>query len=281
MAEQTAGDVQGKVVVITGAARGMGRAYAEAFVKAGAQVVATDLTWDSAEGFRDELTSVGALPLVMDVRDEGQIDAACAATLDRFDTVDVLLNNAGMRQRDLYPLPASKTVLETADDDWERMFAVNVFGTLKVTRRFVRPMIERRRGSVIMILTSGAEMNPAGDGVWRALRPNSREQPYTASKAALQSIACYLADELKEHNVAVNAVYPGHTRTTGSDEQQAARIAAGRPAAAMLRPEHVVPLALHLATQDAGGVTGQVIDAVRWNSLHGHGDPESWRFVGE
>jgi 1,1a-dihydroxy-1-hydro-9-fluorenone dehydrogenase len=82
------------------------------------------------------VTAAGGLPLVMDITDNRAIDTAAAAVIERFGTVDVLVNNAGMRQRDLYPPHEQVTTLETGDADWERMSAVNVFGTLKVTHRF-------------------------------------------------------------------------------------------------------------------------------------------------
>src|SRR5262245_29511843 len=94
--------LEGKVVVITGGARGMGAAYVRGFLAEGARVVATDLTWDGVEAFGNEVTAAGGLLLVMDITDNRAIDTAFAAVIDRFGTVDVLVNNAGMRQRDLY-----------------------------------------------------------------------------------------------------------------------------------------------------------------------------------
>jgi NAD(P)-dependent dehydrogenase (short-subunit alcohol dehydrogenase family) len=86
----------------------------------------------------------------------------------------------------------------------------------------------------------------------------------------------FLADELRSSNVAVNVVFPAATRTTGSDEMVAGRAAFGIRVARLLRPEHVVPLVLYLATQDARGETGQAFDAVRWNQTHGYGGPDAW-----
>jgi NAD(P)-dependent dehydrogenase (short-subunit alcohol dehydrogenase family) len=86
----------------------------------------------------------------------------------------------------------------------------------------------------------------------------------------------YLAEEVKQYNIAVNVIFPAGTRTTGSDELHAARQALGFGAASLLKPEHVVPLALYLAQQDALGETGRAIDPVRWNELHGFGGIEAW-----
>jgi NAD(P)-dependent dehydrogenase (short-subunit alcohol dehydrogenase family) len=280
--------LEGRVVAVTGAARGMGRAYTRAFLAEGARVVAMDVSWDPTgfSGDRDDsfLRELQARPddvllATVDVSDNMQIDAAFDATLRRWGTVDVLINNAAMRQRNLFPPSGRTTTLETSDSDWERMFAVNVFGALKVTRRFIRPMLEQRRGSVISVISSGALHHSHG-GAYMALRPNSREMPYQSTKAALLTMMFYLADEVKEQNVAVNIMVPGHTRTTGFDEQNLARremgMASGR-APAPLKPEHMVPLALFLAQQEAStGVTGKCFDVVTWNIEHGVGGPKQF-----
>lgn len=270
-------NLKDRVVVITGAARGMGAAYARAFLAEGAKVVATDRHWTGVEAWREELNgSDRTLALVMDLTNDEQIDAAYAAVMNKFGTADVLVNNAGMRQRDLFPPHGRVTTLETSDEDFFKMYNVNVFGTLRVIRRFIKPMIEQKRGSIISVVSSGMIINSRG-GAYEALRPNSREQPYMSSKAALANMTCYLADEIREHNVAANVVVPGHTRTTGFDEQNRARLERGaalgpRP----MVPEHIVPIVLHLASQDASTVTGKIFDVMTWNVEHGLGGAERW-----
>jgi NAD(P)-dependent dehydrogenase (short-subunit alcohol dehydrogenase family) len=144
-----------------------------------------------------------------------------------------------------------------------------------MTRQFIKPMLAQRRGSIINVSASGSLTNPAGDGRWRGNHPQMLNQPYDASKAALSSMSFYLAEEVKPQNVAVNVIFPGATLTTGS-----AALAVGRRAIGfeftMLKPEHVVPLVLHLAGQDAGGETGLAYDVVRWNETHGHGAAAAW-----
>ena len=283
-----ASELTGRVVAITGAARGMGRAYTRAFLAEGARVVAMDFSWeptcfsgDHDDSFRRELEARpdDALVVTADVTNDSHLDATFDATMQKWGTVDVLINNAAMRQRNLFPPTGRTTTLETKDSDWERMFAVNVFGALKVTRRFIRPMLENQRGSVISIISSGALHHSHG-GAYMALRPNSREMPYQSTKAALMTMMFYLADEVREKNVAVNIMVPGHTRTTGFDEQNIARRDMGlanRAAPAPLKPDHMVPLALFLAKQTAsGGVTGKCFDTVTWNIEHGAGGPKQW-----
>jgi NAD(P)-dependent dehydrogenase (short-subunit alcohol dehydrogenase family) len=281
-------DFKGRVVAITGAARGMGRAFTRAFLAQGARVVAMDLSWeptgfsgDQDDSFRRELLSRpdDVVLATVDVSNTAQVDAAFDTTMRKWGTVDVLLNNAAMRQRNLFPPSGRTTTLQTKDSDWERMFAVNVFAALKVTRRFIAPMLDKQQGSIISTISSGALHHSHG-GAYMALRPNSREMPYQSTKAALLTMMFYLADEVKEQNVAVNILVPGHTRTTGFDEQNSARRELGfasRNAPAPLKPEHVVPLALFLAQQTAStGVTGKCFDSVTWNIEHGAGGPKEW-----
>jgi NAD(P)-dependent dehydrogenase (short-subunit alcohol dehydrogenase family) len=276
--ETVANDLRDRVAVITGGARGMGRAYVRAFLSAGAKVVATDRSWSGADEFREELKSNDKNVLIadMDVTEDAQIDQTYQATLDKFKTVDILVNNAAMRSRDLYPPKGRATTLETKDSDWERLFKVNVFGALKVIRRFIKPMIEKRKGSIINVVSSGI-LNHSHGGGYAALRPNSMEMPYMSSKAALATLSFYLADEVKQFNVAVNIIIPGHTRTTGFDEQNRARLeAGGKPGPLPVVPEHVTPLVLNLASQDATGLTGRMFDAMQWNIEHGLGGHEKW-----
>lgn len=263
-------DLKDRVAVVTGAARGMGRAYVEGSTAAGARVVALDRSWAGVEEFKASLeANKAALPLEVDITSDAQLDSAYNSALKKFGAVAVLINNAAVRQRDLYPPTGRIKILQTQVDDWVRAYDVNVFGTLRVIQRFIQPMIEKRRGSIINISSSGSYIN---------VRPGSGEQPYMSSKAALVNFSFYLAEEVKEFNIAVNVVFPGHTRTTGSEEQEAARRAINWAGAAPIEPEHVVPVALFLAEQGAqSGVTGRAISAVEWNLEHGLGGADTWR----
>ncbi len=281
-------ELAGKVAAVTGAARGMGRAFTQALLAEGAKVVAMDLSWeptgfsgDADTAFLDELRARpdDAIVATADVTSDAELDAAYNEMMRKWGTCDVLINDAAMRQRILFPPTGRTTTLETSDEDWERSFAVNMFGALKATRRFIRPMIAQRSGSVISVISSGALHHSHG-GAYQALRPNSREMPYQATKAALLTTMCYLADEVRKDNVAVNIMVPGHTRTTGFDEQNIARreLGMGNPNAPLpLRADHMVPLALFLAKQDAASeVTGKCFDVPTWNIEHGLGGQLAW-----
>jgi NAD(P)-dependent dehydrogenase (short-subunit alcohol dehydrogenase family) len=180
-----------------------------------------------------------------------------------------------MSQRDLYPPHGSVTALETEVGDWQRMFDTHVFGTFRVIKRFIQPMLQHGRGSIISVASDGYDGH----------RANSREMPYQAAKAGMVTMALYLAEELKPSNIAVNVLLPGHTRSTGSDEQEIERrnlrvrmgLSEWRPT--RLRPDHVVPLALHFAEQDATTLTGQVLRAMAWNEANGKGGADAWAYA--
>jgi NAD(P)-dependent dehydrogenase (short-subunit alcohol dehydrogenase family) len=278
--------LEGKVVLVTGAARGMGRAYVRGFLERGARVVATDRSWAPSGVSSDDVDFLAelsgredVLAEVMDISIDSHVKRVHAAAMDRFGTIDAVINNAGLRQRDLYPPHGSVTTLETELGDWQAMFETHVFGTLRVIKSFVQPMLAAGRGSIVCVASDG----------WDGHRPQSREMPYQSAKAGMVTMALYLAEELRAANIAVNVLLPGHTRSTGSDEQEAERAAMrsreGQPVRAprRLKPEHVVPLALFWAAQDArSGNTGQIVKALEWNEVHLRDTPlEAWSYEGD
>lgn len=268
-----------RVVLVTGAARGMGAATAKGLLQSGARVIGLDLSWNqideywaSVGGFKKELEGHGEhfLAVQADISVDADVDRAYADAIARFGTIDAVINNAALLQHHIFKPTGRVKVLETTDADWERMFKVNVFGTLKVIRRFVKPMIEKRRGAIVNLISNGA--------VERTARPSSLEQPYMASKAAIGNMSLYLANELREFNIAVNAVSPGHAEMTGWELVDEARVRAKIPVPTSRQvPEHIVPLMSFLASHDAtDGPTGSFIDTNDWNLYHGHGTPKSW-----
>ena len=273
-------------MVVTGGARGMGRAYVRGFLEKGARVVALDRAWeptglsaDRDDVFARELRRRDdALALTCDITDVEQIQYVLGATVERFGTVDVLINNANLLPNSQFPPSGEVAILDTTDTDWHNTFEVGLFGTLKVTRAFVKPMLQQRSGSIIAVSSGGGNTMPLDDGYsWAVRRPASREMPYQSAKAAVTALFCYLADEVKPYNVAVNVINPTGARTTGWEEKVKAREAAGEMQRPRAKPEHVVPLALYLAEQDAAtGITGRIFDTIAWNMAHGLGGPEVW-----
>ncbi len=286
--------VEGKVVLITGAARGMGREMTRAFLDAGAKVVATDLSWiptgvsNDDYDFRAEIEGNENVVLgVMDVTLQSHVDAIYNKTIEKFGTVDVIIANGGTRQRDLYlDTHGTINVLDTDVSEWEKMFGTHVFGNLRVIKKFAQPMLEKGRGSIVTVASSQV-LNAHGAGQGEASGYGlSREGSYQPAKLAMCSMTTYLAQELKGAGIAANVLLPGHTATTGSDEQEKVRneirasSGQARPnwVPRRVRADNVVPLALFLADQDASGVTGQWVSAMGYNEEQGLGGFETWGY---
>jgi NAD(P)-dependent dehydrogenase (short-subunit alcohol dehydrogenase family) len=262
--------LEGRVAVITGGARGMGQAIVRGFLAAGCRVAALDRSWestglshDNVQEFKGELDRNQALALSVDLADEAQIQAAFNRTLADLGSVDILINNAGMRMREVHPSTYSP-ILETEMDYWRRMFDVNVLAPVRLIQRFAPIMIAKRSGSIINVSSNSGANGRAGDN------------PYGASKAALTNLSQSLARELTPQNVAVNVIFPAGTQTTGYDEQRRLRQERlGAQPGRVFRPDSIVPLALWLAEQDAT-ITGQIFSVTDWLPEHGYGPLESW-----
>ncbi|MPZ15593.1 MAG: SDR family NAD(P)-dependent oxidoreductase, partial [Chloroflexi bacterium] len=256
---------------------GIGKAIAEGFWKAGAKVAAADKTWEGADEFKKHLESSGrGIAVTMDVTNDAQMDAAYDSVARQFGATDVLVNCAALVSETLFaPFGRVKT-LDTKDSDWETMFRVNTFGVVKTIRRFIRPMLDQTRGSIINVVSSGVLPVSAGGG-WFGLRPFTTEMPYQATKAAVMALTFYLGDEVRSEGVAVNAIMPGHTRaswfdTTARAWKEKGQVYGFRPVV----PEHVVPILLFLGGQDASGVTGMLYSVTDWNYDHGYGVYGAW-----
>jgi NAD(P)-dependent dehydrogenase (short-subunit alcohol dehydrogenase family) len=285
--------VAGKVVLVTGGARGMGREIVRGFLKEGAKVIATDLNWvptgvsnDDTDFFAELAGNDDVLVGTMDITLQSHIDEIYNKAMAKFGTVDVVINNGGTRQRDLYlDNHGSVSMLDTDISEWQKMFDTHVFGNFRVIKKFVQPMLAQKSGSIINTSSSQLiEAHAAGMGepVFYGL---SREGSYQPAKAAMGSMTIYLAKELQKDGIAVNLMLPGHTATTGSDEQELvrneirARLGLGGGAGFVprrVRADNVVPLSLHLAEQTGEGVTGRWISCMGYNEENGLGGFETW-----
>jgi NAD(P)-dependent dehydrogenase (short-subunit alcohol dehydrogenase family) len=295
--EAIAMSVAEKVVLITGGARGMGREMVRAFIKEGARVIATDLSWTPTGVSNDDFDFLAeiegnpnVLTGVMDITLQSHVDEMYNKAIDKFGTVDVVINNGGTRQRDLYlETFGSVAMIDTDISEWQKMFDTHVFGNLRVIKRFAQPMIAQKRGSIINT-SSGQLLNAHAAGAGEsAFYGTSREGSYQPAKAAMGSMTIYLARELQKDNVAVNLMMPGHTATTGSDEQEVGRrqvrqrmgLGVSNFTPRRVRADNVVPLSLHLAEQEGEGITGRWISCMTWNEENGLGGFETWGVAGD
>ena len=188
--------LSGRTALITGAGQGIGRALALGLGAAGARVVVTDLSEASAASVAEEARANGceAISHALDVRDPGAIETLVQWTHQRTGSLDVLVNNAGIRDH-------SQDSFATTVEEWDEVFAVNVRGPFLLSRAFARGMVQRRSGVIIHVASQLGLVGMAG-------RP-----AYTASKGAIINLTRTLALEWAPYGVRVNAIAYGPIRT--------------------------------------------------------------------
>ena len=234
----------GKVVLVTGAARGIGAGIARAAATAGAAVALGDVAETS---LRETAGAIGrgALPLVMDVSDPRSVRAAVAEVEARLGPLDVLVNNAG--------IDVIGPFTDSHEDSWRRLIAVNLEGTLRVTRAVIDGMIARGRGRIVNIGSDAGRVGSSGEAV------------YSATKGGIIAFSKALARELARHAITVNCVCPGPTDTAlleqvrDYDAKLHAALARAIPLRRLGRPEDVAAAVVFLASDAAAYITGQTL----------------------
>lgn len=229
------GKLDGKVTVVTGAARGLGRAVARLYAAEGAVVYALDLLSNEVATLSEEPGDIR--PRQMDVTDADDVAAKLAAIEAEAGRVDVLVNNAG--------IIFFKPVEEVSVADWDRLLAVNLRGPFLCVRA-VAPGMKRRRAGAIINVSSNA-------GVVGGLD----ESTYCASKFGLEGLSRALAQEFTPFNVSVNTITPGHPMHTPMSEVTYS----AETRKIWKDPMELAPAFVHLARQDAGGINDQRIKA--------------------
>jgi 2-deoxy-D-gluconate 3-dehydrogenase len=240
-------DLSGKVAIVTGGGRGIGRAIALGLAECGANLVLASRTEEELEKVVSEIKGNGgeATPLVTDLTLSEQINALVEATMKTYGgRIDILVNNAA--RSFLRPL------MDLREDGWDKIFDVNCKAVFLLSRAVAKIMGEQGGGRIINITTVGAVRGGAGMGV------------YHASKAALNMLTKCMAVEWAPLNVNVNAVGPGLTKTAFSqpiwsnpslEQMMRTRIPKGR----LAEPEEIVGAVLFLCSDDASFITGESI----------------------
>ncbi len=187
--------IKGKVAIVTGGARGIGRGIVEGFAKEGANIVIGDIMHDDAQELAEKLTKGGVKVLAIrtDVTKKTDVDKVVAVTLNEFDKIDILVNNAGILTH--------AHLVDLEEKDWDRIIDVNTKGVYLMSRSVAPHMIAARQGKLINISSLAGKRGDLGF------------THYSASKFAIIGITQTLAKELGEYNINVNAVCPGTLRT--------------------------------------------------------------------
>ncbi len=263
------GGLEGKVAVVTGAAQGIGRAYVFALARAGASVIASSRSMGASApgdaapppGTLAETVALaraeglGVEAMICDVGNEAQIDRLAQEIIGNHGRIDVIVNNAAT-----YPgahADPNFDALKVTAQDWDLYMRVNVIGPYLMIARLAPFMIAEQAGSVVNVTSS------AGSGSTFGTADHYGMMGYAVTKAALNRMSMFFAEELRQHNIAVNVLDPGSVMTAAwravPQEMKDDYLKTGR---AKLADEatmggHIV----HLARQTAQGLTGQILKA--------------------
>ena len=234
---------EGKVVIVTGAAQGIGRQIALDFAKEKATVIILDVNADGLKEAQKELGSHSeCVYYSLDVTDNKQVEEIINKIIDKFSKIDIVVNNAGITRDNL--------VLRLSENDWDKVIAVNLKGAFLCSKLCAWHMVKQRRGKIVNISSIiGMVGNPG-------------QANYAASKAGLIGLTKSLARELGSRNVCINAVAPGYIQTKLTaelpdkiKEEMLKRIPLNR----FGRPADVSSAVLFLASEEADYITGQVM----------------------
>ncbi len=235
---------KGKVAVVTGASRGIGKSIALALAAQGATIVAMDMDQAATDAVVAELQAAGtkALAVVGNVTVAADVEKMIDAAVEAFGRVDILVNNAGITRDGL--------IMRMKDEDWDAVLSVNLKGAFLCTRSAFKVMSKQRYGRIINIASVVGQMGNAG------------QANYCASKAGLIGLTKSNAREMAKRNVTVNAVAPGFIATAMTDalsEKVREELAAQIPLERLGSADDIANAVVFLASEASGYITGHVL----------------------
>ncbi len=231
--------LSGKVAIVTGGNRGIGKAISLAFAGEGAKVVVVGRNKSRCNEVVDQITEEGgeAIDIQVDVTSEADVAGMAKQTRDKYRRIDILVNNAAVN------LPY-RTVNELTLEEWNWILNVNLTGPLLCIRSVLPEMMAQRSGKIINLSSIGGRHGAAG------------RTPYRATKAAIINLTECVAAEVKEFGIDVNAICPGAV-----DTDMLREITAGEMPAHTMPPENIAAVAVFLASDESKAITGTAIDA--------------------
>ena len=248
-------DFNGRVVMVTGAAQGIGKATALMFSEYGADVVVADVNSDGVLQTLKEVEQRGrrGVAVAMNVSDKNQVETGVQKALEALGKIEILVNGAG--------ICPSALLQELTEEAWDRVMSINAKGTFLCSQVVARNMIKNRYGKIINISSIASKTGEYGNGV------------YCVSKAAVSMLTQVQALELAEHNINVNAVCPGYTNTellhrafqtrasdgTVNPENYKQALIEKVPLRRMAEPEEIAELIAFLASEKAAYITGEAV----------------------
>lgn len=232
-----------KVAVVTGASRGIGRAIAEMYAQNGASVAILDVNGEAAAQTASEIAAQTTMPIrayACNIADADAVKATFKAILADFGTVDILVNNAGITR--------DKLMMMMKPEDFDSVIAVNLRGAFLCAKEVYPIFAKKHSGRIINMASVSGLMGNAG------------QVNYSASKAGLIAMTKTIAKELAARNVTCNAIAPGFVATDMTTAfQEDEKFLDGIPMKRFAKPEEIAALALFLASDAAGYITGEVI----------------------
>lgn len=261
-------DLDGRVALVTGAAGGIGRPLARAFVEAGMRVALCDTSGEGLLRLQEELGADRTISLPSDVADPASCSDSVNRTIDRFGHIDVLVNNAAVGMSSVREDHMRRVVQieDISPELWARFMAVNLSGPFYMARAAVPGMRARRFGRIINVTTSYFTM----------LNPGF--SPYGPAKSGLEAWSASLAGELRGSGITVNVVVPGGPTDTPMvpDDGTMER-------SQLIRPETMAPPMLYLASDAGGEISGMRFVAAKWDpsvsiadAIAASGAPAGW-----